>query len=57
MDIIRKDVGVIVILIGALILIIPGLMYGGISNNNILIASLIIIVIGLLIYIFGNKKP
>jgi len=51
-----KYSGVIIVLIAVLVLAIPHFMGITISSNGILIAALILLIVGLFVYIFTNKK-
>jgi len=51
-----KYSGVIIILIAVLVLAIPHFMGIAISDNRILIVSFVLLIVGLFVYIFTNKK-
>ena len=50
-----QNLGVILVIIGALILI-AGYAVGNVNNNAVLGGSLVLVVIGLIAYIILNKK-
>ncbi len=56
MNDLKKYLGVIIILIAVIILIFPALCGNAISSNGMLITVIILLVAGLLVHIFMNKK-
>ena len=52
----KKFLGVIIILIAVIILITPALCGKAISSNTMLITVLFLLIAGLLVHIFVNKK-
>jgi len=54
MSAIIKNLGVLILLIGVLILAVPALTGG--SSNAILASGLVVIIVGYLAHIFLNKK-
>jgi hypothetical protein len=54
MHIFLRNFGIIVLLIGELLLIIP--FFGGCQSNTTLLSGLILVVLGFILYIVLNKK-
>ena len=50
-----KHIGLALILIGAIILVLSYFM-GWVNNNAINVGSLVAMIVGLIVYIFGSKK-
>lgn len=51
-----KYSGVIIVLIAVLVLAIPHFMGIAISSNGILITAFVLLIVGLFVYIYTNKK-
>ncbi len=49
-----KNLGVIILLIGVIILVVPSFQEG--ASNAVLITGLVVIIIGYIAHIFFNKK-